>query len=119
MKKIDRNLISELLLIVGSFILAETIVRKYLEITSGVTAWWVLPLLAISIISMAVEIKNKKKNNFLDYYIFIMFILLIFFIGLYKKDIITGILYLWVTGITILLYFIMVLIKYLFKNGTK
>ncbi|KHO54469.1 MAG: hypothetical protein QT10_C0016G0013 [archaeon GW2011_AR19] len=54
----DDNLLSELLLIIGGFILAETIIRWFLSFSEGVLSIWILPALSILLIITALDIKK-------------------------------------------------------------
>jgi len=62
-KKHLRETIGELFLIIGGFIIAETIVRKFLELANQNIKWWILPLLAIALVSAGVQFKKSAKQN--------------------------------------------------------
>ena len=59
----DRNIFGELLLVIGGFTFAYTIVKKFLEISSNTLSWWVLPLLSVLIIISGVNLKENKENK--------------------------------------------------------
>ena len=56
-----KNYFSELFLIIGGFILAETIVKKFLEMSNNQVTWWLLPLIALVLISGGIQLREKKK----------------------------------------------------------
>ncbi len=62
MKK-DYNIIAELFLIIGGFILAETIIRWFLSLSEGVLPSWILPSLSILLIITALDIKKYGIFN--------------------------------------------------------
>jgi len=108
MKNTDRAFFSELILILAGFMLAETLIRKYLEFTDGVTAWWVLPLIAISLIAMAIRIRNGERDKVSTYSFWGMILLLILFVGLFNREIISGMEYIWLTLGIIFLHFLII-----------
>lgn len=60
----NNNIISELLLISGGFILAETVIRWFLSLSEGTMPSWILPTLSILFIITALEInKNGLLNS--------------------------------------------------------
>ena len=61
--KEDYNIFSELLLIIGGFILAETIIRWFLSLSEGVLPIWILPALSILLIITALDIKKYGTLN--------------------------------------------------------
>lgn len=96
-----RNLVGELFLIVGGFILAETIIRYFLTLSSNALPLWVLPAFAVLLIVVSKDITNYKIS------LRKIGILSVFFLGisivlvvLMKNSIITNITFLW--GILIL-----------------
>jgi hypothetical protein len=95
MKQKDKNVWAELILIVGGFILAETLIRNFLELSKGILAPWVLPVFAISLIFGAVELKNGESKRFSEwiYTIFIGFAILL--IVLVKTGKIEGMTFVW------------------------
>lgn len=52
------NLLVELFIIIGGFILAETIINQFLSLSSGVLPWWILPSFSILLIITALNIKQ-------------------------------------------------------------
>lgn len=63
MRKNESDVFSEILLIVAGFILAETIIRQFLNLADGTIASWVLPLFAIGTILYAIELRNGKSET--------------------------------------------------------
>ena len=59
---IDKKIIGEIFLIIGGFILADTIVKKFLELSNNTIPWWVLPLMALLIIISGVNLKEDKEH---------------------------------------------------------
>ncbi|MBI3623561.1 hypothetical protein HY212_05805 [Candidatus Pacearchaeota archaeon] len=118
MEREDRYFISELILIVAGFIIAETISKKFLEVTNGLVSWWFLPLIAISFVGIAINIKHGFKQDIGSYLPSVLFVLLILFLGLQNKGMINKD----VSGIIILIILIAFFIIYIFnlkKNRRK
>lgn len=86
----DRQLFADLLLIVGSFIFAETIVRAFIDLADGKIAAWVLPAFAIAIIISANELKNRIKGSFYSFLYNLYLGIAIFLIVLVKNEMITN-----------------------------
>lgn len=61
--KEDYNIIAELFLIIGGFILAETIIRWFLSLSEGVLPSWILPSLSILLIITALDIKKYGVSD--------------------------------------------------------
>ena len=59
----DYNVIAELFLIIGGFILAETIIRWFLSLSDGMLPSWILPTLSILLIVTALDIKKYGILN--------------------------------------------------------
>ena len=55
-----RDLLGELFLIIGGFILAETIVKQFLSLSANTLPWYVLPLFSVLLIIVALNFKNHK-----------------------------------------------------------
>jgi len=55
------QLLSELFLIIGGFIFAETIINQFLLLAVDVLPRWVLPLLAILLIVIAIDLQKQKS----------------------------------------------------------
>ncbi len=64
--KEDYNAFSELLLIIGGFILAETVIRWFLSLSESVLPKWILPALSILLIMTALDIKKLGSLNLLQ-----------------------------------------------------
>lgn len=56
-----KELMGELFLIIGGFILAETIINKFIELSSNVIPIWILPSLSLLLIITALDLKNNKS----------------------------------------------------------
>jgi len=56
-----KDLMGELFLIIGGFILAQTIINQFLSLSSEVLQWWVLPMFSILLIIAAIELKNHDS----------------------------------------------------------
>jgi len=59
---IDRKIVGEALLIVGGFALADTLIRKFLELSEGILPWGILPLLAFLVVMTGVNLKENKET---------------------------------------------------------
>jgi len=59
----DYDFIAELFLIIGGFILAETVIRWFLSLSEGVLPSWILPALSILFIITALDIKKYGLLN--------------------------------------------------------
>jgi hypothetical protein len=95
MVSVDKKTWGELLVIVGGFILAETIIRTFLNLANGKIEPWVLPVFAIAIIIGGVELKNGIVKSF-GAWIYDGFIALsIILIVLVKSNNITNITFVW------------------------
>ena len=57
------NIFSELLLIIGGFIFAETIIRWFISLSEGVLPIWILPALSILFIITALDIEKYGVLN--------------------------------------------------------
>ena len=62
-EEIDRKIAGELLLIIGGFMLADTLIRKFAEISNNALPWWILPLLSVLIIMGGVNLKENKETS--------------------------------------------------------
>lgn len=113
------NVWAELILIVGGFILAETVVRTFLNMSQGVLAPWVLPAYAISLIFGAVELKNGeiKRVSQILYNIFIG--LSIVLIVLVKTNKISNELFLWIILIASVVSFLSWIIEIWYLKKKK
>jgi len=60
----DRDLLAEFFLIIGGFILAETIITRFLSLSSETLPEWVLPLYSILLIITALNFKHSNQNFF-------------------------------------------------------
>ena len=120
-EKIDKESFGELLLIVGGFILAETIIKHFLDLAEGVLATWVLPLMAIATIFAAVELKNNASTkSFAEWVYWIFIALMLIMYVLLQREMVSNMAFLrvafWGSIITIGSW----LIKWIFlkkKNG--
>ncbi|MCR4327668.1 MAG: hypothetical protein NUV46_03750 [Nanoarchaeota archaeon] len=109
--KTDRDFISEVIIIISGFIIAETFVRKIIDGSDGLIDWWVLPLLAIMFLILAFEIRNQEKRNWFYYISYLFYPLLIYYVYLLHSKNITNIIYLVLTIGTIIIYGLLSLIK--------
>ena len=95
MKNIDKITWGELLIIVGGFILAETVIKSFLNLAAGKIEPWVLPAFAIAVIIGGVELKNGVVKSFgawvYDGFIAAAIILIVFV----KSSIITNLTFAW------------------------
>lgn len=91
-----RDLLEELFLIIGGFILAETILQQFLSLSSNTLEWWVLPLFSILLITTALSFRDRNislvQSGLLSTFFFGASIVLIVFV---KKNIISNISFLW------------------------
>jgi hypothetical protein len=106
-KKMDKDFISQVIIIIAGFIIAETFVRKIIEGSEGFIAWWILPLLAIMFLVLAFKIKSDRKKGWFYYITYLLFPILIFYIFLKHKGDIDDIVYLIITFLTMDIYFIL------------
>lgn len=116
LEKDDQKFISDLIIIIGGFILTETIIRQFLELTTNIVAWWVLPALGLDLLMGGTNLKRGRKSGL---WMAILFIILILLIGLYKKTIITGDEYIYFTLAILIIFFIGFLISFFFKKKNK
>ncbi|VVB79519.1 Uncharacterised protein [uncultured archaeon] len=96
MEGIDKKTIGELLIIIGGFILAETIIRTFLDLASETIEPWVLPLFSIAIIINGVELKNGVAQNFGSWISWIFLAISIILIVLEKSGLIGVVTFAWV-----------------------
>jgi len=111
MEQKDKNVWAELLLIIGGFILAETLIRNFLELSEGILAPWVLPVFAISLIFGAVELRNGDSKRYSEWIYTIFLGLTIILIVLVKTGNISNITFLWVVFIASIVSFFSWLIE--------
>ena len=94
--KEDYNAFSELLLIIGGFILAETVIRWFLSLSESVLPKWILPALSILLIMTALDIKKTGVPKSVAGIISILFLTIsIILIVLMGNSIISAINFLW------------------------
>jgi small-conductance mechanosensitive channel len=80
----DRKLFGKVLFFVGTFILAETIIRFFLNLANdSKIAFWVLPLMALLLVIDGFQLENKIKEKWVlswitDFFIIIEIILVVF-----------------------------------------
>ena len=89
MKNLDINTFSELLLIVGGFLLAETIVRYFLTLSEGIFPLWVLALVGILIIFESISLKKEGWTFSILYTIYLLIYIIL--VVLIKREMITSI----------------------------
>jgi len=99
MSEDDKKLLGEVLLIVGGFILGETIVRFFLNLaTEAKIELWILPTIAILLIIDGFQLKNGIKEKLISFWIFDTFIVLeLILIVLLKNNYLSAIPFLWIT----------------------
>lgn len=74
----------EILIIIGGFILAETIVRNFIELSEGQFPLWLIPVVGIVLITGGMQLREKGKLPIFDtiYWIWmILTLVLILFIN--------------------------------------
>ncbi len=118
-EEIDREFISQLIIIVSGFILAETFVRRLIENSKGLIEWWILPLLAIMFLILAFEIKHKIKKSWIYYLSYLLYPLLIYYIFLVHQGKIGSINYLILTTETLIIYTLLSLLDGLLTKNQK
>lgn len=95
--KEDYNAFSELLLIIGGFILAETVIRWFLSLSSGVLPKWILPSLSLLLIMTALDIRKTGVSKSVAGIVSVLFLTIsIILIVLMGNSIITAIHFLWI-----------------------
>jgi len=119
MNQKDKNVWAELILIVGGFILAETLIRNFLELSKGVLAPWVLPLFGISLIFGAVELKNGESKRISEWIYTIFIGLTIVFIVLVRTNCISSVTFLWIVFISSIISFLSWLIEIWYLKKRK
>ena len=114
----DGNLVAELLLIIGGFILAETIVRWFLSLSEGLLSFWILPALAVLLIITALGIKKYGILNYGTGLTSAAFISLsVILVVLMKSDNISSICFLWaILGLSILTIITQLIIFFSYKR---
>ncbi|MBI2047096.1 hypothetical protein HYT26_02965 [Candidatus Pacearchaeota archaeon] len=115
-----RDLLGELFLVIGGFILAETIINQFLSLSFGVLPIWVLPLFSILLIIAALDFKNHQKS-FIKAGIFSVLIIggSIILIVLVKNNMITSIFFLWSIFILSLVSIIIQLLLFLPRRKNR
>jgi hypothetical protein len=91
-----RNLLSEMFLIVGGFILSDTILKIFVTLSSDLIPAWVLPATAFLLIITAVNLKNTDLSYMeagLPTLIFV--IVSVVMVVLNKSNIISDICFIW------------------------
>lgn len=110
----------ELLLIVGGFILAETIIQQFLDMSKGNLTWWILPLIALVIISWAIELKKGGGFSIFELIYWMWLIVSIILIVLVKNGVISNINFLWsiliISVIQIISFLISIISRINFPN---
>jgi len=106
-----RDLLGELFLIIGGFILAETIINQFLSLSFDVLPWWILPLFSLLLIITALDFKDYNES-------FIKAGLSALFLGgsiilivLVKNSIITNKIFLWGISVLVVISLVMLYIK--------
>lgn len=61
-EEIDKKFFGELFVIIGGFIIANTIIRQFIELSDTIVPWWVLPAISFLIIMEGVNLKSNKAN---------------------------------------------------------
>ncbi len=114
----DKKLLGEIFLIIGSFILAETIVRFFLNLATEVKiALWVLPAVAVLLIIDGFQLKNEIKEKYISSWIFDIFIILeLVLIVLLKAKYLQTELFLWITLIGSIILFLSWIIEAIFRR---
>jgi len=92
----NKEYFGELLLIIGGFILAETIIKQFLDMSQGNLSWWVLPLIALVMISGAIELKKGRKLSGYEIIYWSWLIVSIILIVFVRTDILSSINFLWI-----------------------
>ncbi len=112
-----RDLLGELFLIIGGFILAETIINQFLSLSQGTLPWWVLPLFAILLIITALDFRNNHGSFFKSGLLSVLFLGgSIVLIVLMKNNLVTNIVFLWSIFILSIVIILIHLILFLFKR---
>lgn len=116
---LNREILGEILLIVGGFILAETIVKQFLTLSQGALQWWILPLLSLGFIFGAIGLK-KGENKIGSGLLNLLFLsLVVIFLVLVKKDILSGVLFVWLTLLTLIIWIIFSMVEIFSKKNKK
>jgi hypothetical protein len=84
-----KGYLGELFLIIGGFILAETIIKNFLDMADGKLPYNVLPMLALIIIAGGIILKNKDKIIWSTWVYWIGLIILVILIVLFQNGKIT------------------------------
>jgi len=119
MNQKDKNVWAELILIIGGFILAETLIRTFLELAKGALEPWVLPVFAISLIFGAIELKNGEPKRFSAWVYTIFIGLAIVLIVLVKTGKISGMTFVWTILISSIISFCSWLIEIWYLKKKK
>jgi len=102
------SFIGNVLLIVGGFVIAETIVRTFLSLAEGVLHWFILPAMGLLMVIMANNLLQNNPEEFgklREWMGSIYLILMVVFIVLLKKSLIPSSLFLWMALGFPVLYF--------------
>jgi hypothetical protein len=97
LNKSDMTFIGQLLLVVGGFVLAETIVKNFLEVARDVLPWYILPCMAVLMLIMANNLLQNTPTEFGGWAGSIYLILSIILIVLLKKEKIASTFFLFLT----------------------
>jgi len=112
-----RDLFGELFLIIGGFILAETIINQFLSLSQDKLPGWVLPLFAILLIITALDFRNNHGSFFRSGLLSVLFLGgSIVLIVLMKNNLISNITFLWSIFVLSILIIVIHLILFLFKR---
>jgi hypothetical protein len=85
----NKEYLGELFLIIGGFILAETIIKQFLEMANGNIDWWVLPLMALALISGGLKLRKNENESIYTYIYWGWLILSIILVVLVKNQKVT------------------------------
>lgn len=86
---IDKKILGEILLIIGGFILADLLVRKFMELSTDLFPWFILPLLSLLIIMTGINLKEGKRQGIFVGYSLILLLTVFVLTVLSAKDIIS------------------------------
>jgi hypothetical protein len=119
-KNIDKQTWGEILTIIGGFILAETAIRTFVNLTTEAKiSPWVLPAFAFAIIIGGVELKNDIVQKFGGYIYWAFITISILLIALVKSQKISDISFLWFIFIISLISIGSWLIQWIFLKKKK
>lgn len=74
---VDKKILGEILLIIGAFIFANSLVKKFIELSEDMLPWILLPLLSILIIMEGMGLKEGRKQSGFTTYNFILLLMVV------------------------------------------